>query len=264
MVNKQDPNTNNKKVESVNIDFYNKLYKRKNIFLQLIHPFISYDQQSKSKPNYKIIRSLFCNLKNTDEFNFLDYGFGHGSLLLKIPRKNGLFGCDISDEAVVNFPRVAKLLGKNVVTFTPDQLHSVHAKFNLISSSHVLEHVDDDLTLLNKFYDLLVAKGSVLINVPINEVWEDPKHIRKYTSSSMRELLTKAGFTVVSLQEKNRLSAFLLFNERVKKGNVFSKLFFRTLRLFLALIPLKILESFDFLLSEKYKFQHLIVLAQKI
>ena len=101
-----------KNIEGVNKDFYNKLYKKRNPLIQLIYSFISYDQQSKSKYNYKKIKYVLDQYKHTDDFRFLDYGFGHGSLLLKIPKKKSLFGCDISFEAVDNFPHVAKLLGK--------------------------------------------------------------------------------------------------------------------------------------------------------
>jgi SAM-dependent methyltransferase len=252
------------KVEEANIEFYNELYKKRNIFIQLVYPFISFDQQSKSKFNYRSIKKVLAEIKDLRDFNFLDYGFGHGSLLLKLPRKVGLFGCDISVEAVANFPRVAKLLGKKVQTYTPEQLNKNKAlKLNMISLSHVLEHVEDDIQLLKELWANLQPGGYVLINVPINEVWDDPKHVRKYTPDSMRNVLERAGFAICSVEEKNKLSGFLLINERVKKPGIIKKLFFRSFRLFLALMPLSFIESFDKILGESYKYQHLIVLAQK-
>lgn len=256
-------NKNTDKIEEINAEFYNKLYKKRNVFLQLIYPFISYDQQSKSKFNYRTILSVLKQAKSTVGFNYMDYGFGHGSLLLKMPMKTGLYGCDISREAVANFPNVAKLLGKEVITFTPEQLDQQKVKFDLVSMSHVLEHVDDDIKLLKELYEVIVPGGYILINVPINEVWEDPKHIRKYTPETMCETLKSAGFKIVSVQEKNKLSGYLLINERVKKPNMIKKILFRGFRFFLALMPLSFIESFDTRLGSEYKLQHLIVLAQK-
>ena len=252
-----------KKVESINVNFYDTLYKKRNVFFQLIYPFLSFDQQSKANPNYQTIKFLFKNRTDNKSFNFLDYGFGHGSLLLKIPQKNGLFGCDISTEAVRNFPRVAKLLGKQVNTFTPPQLSSQETKFDIISLSHVLEHVEDDLFLLKELAGFLAPNGYVLINVPINEVWEDPKHIRKYTSLSLQNLLKNAGLTVHSIVEKDKWSAFLLINEKVEKGNIIKKIFFRSLRLLLVLLPESLFKILENMLDDKFKHQQLIVLASK-
>jgi len=252
-----------KDIEIVNKDFYNKLYKKRNLLIQLIYPFISHDQQSKSKHNYQKIKSILKESSDVNSFNILDYGFGHGSLLLKIPKKDGLFGCDISFEAVSNFPKVAKLLGKNVKTFTPEQLNQQKIKFNLISLSHVLEHIKDDKLLLRKLYDMLEAGGYILINVPVNEVWDDPKHVNRYTSDSLQNLLKSIGFTVRSVELKNRLSAFLHTNERIKKASIVKILLFRVFRFYLALMPLRFLEFIDSIIKDKYELQHLIIVAQK-
>lgn len=251
------------KTEEVNAEFYNKLYKKRNVLFQLIYPFISYDQQSKSKYNYSYIKSLIQSSGITSNFKYMDYGFGHGSLLLKLPFKDGLFGCDISIEAVANFPRVAKLLGKNVTTFTPAKFEASEIKMNLISLSHVLEHVNDDHKLLSEIFSKLEDKGHVLINVPINEVWEDPKHVRKYTPESMKKLLEDVGFKVLSINEENKLSGYLLINERVKKPGFLKRIMYRMFRLFMALMPLSLIKRFDKILGDKYQYQHLIAIAQK-
>lgn len=40
-----------------------------------------------------------------------------------------------------------------------------------------LEHVANDLSLLKELSDSLVPNGRILINVPVNEGWEDLKHV---------------------------------------------------------------------------------------
>ena len=39
-------------------------------------------------------------------------------------------------------------------------------------------------------------EGKVLVNLPINEVWDDPKHMRKYTADSVFHLFNECGLHV--------------------------------------------------------------------
>src|SRR4051812_47697770 len=86
---------------NINREFYDKSYSSKNVIITYLHSLISYDQQSKSKRNIKQIKRILKQEKK-EEINFLDYGFGHGSLLLKMPNWVSSYGCDISQEAVNN------------------------------------------------------------------------------------------------------------------------------------------------------------------
>ena len=101
-------------VHSLNEKYYNNLYKERNKVLNIIYPLISYDQQSKSKANYFFVR----NLINPEDCKVLDYGFGHGSFLLKFPKRCTLYGVDISEEAVINFPKTAKSFGRQAFNVT--------------------------------------------------------------------------------------------------------------------------------------------------
>jgi len=256
----------NQSVETINKDYYNQLYRKKNSFFQLIHPFISFDQQSKSKFNYTLIKGLFKQArKNKNLLNFLDYGFGHGSFMLKIPQKKALFGCDISIEAVTHFPHVAQKFKKQVITFVPENMSSTlgGTKLDIISLSHIIEHVEDDAALLKELAQHMSPEGKFLINVPINEVWVDPKHVRTYDKAYMQDLMDKCGFKIDKLQEVDRWTAFLLTAEMVKKAGKFKKLYLRAIRLFLAILPLGMVNFFEFLLSKKYQHQQLIVLASQ-
>src|SRR6476620_651126 len=106
---------------TLNEKYYNNLYKEKSKVLNIIKNLIKYDQKSKSKLNYFFVK----NLIKDDGCKILDYGFGHGSFLLKFSKRCTLYGVDISEEAVTNFPKTAKFFGKKAFTSTPDDIDKI-------------------------------------------------------------------------------------------------------------------------------------------
>ena len=60
----------------------------------------------------------------------------------------------------------------------------------------MLEHVEDDRRLLENIHRVLIPGGIVVILVPINEIYFDPNHVRKYTSLGMKSLAKDCGFDV--------------------------------------------------------------------
>lgn len=248
-------------VHEINEVFYNKLYRRKSILVDIIYPYISFDQQSKSKANFHLIKKVLYK----KESRVLDFGFGHGSLLLKFPKKSQLFGVDISTETVNNFPRIAKVLGRQVRACTPENISRNIApnSLDVICLSHVLEHVDDDSALLTQLKQYLDKDGYLLINVPINEVWKDPKHIRTYDLEKAKQLLEKTGFILVDHIAFDKITAYLLDQEQNRKTGTLKKLWLRGLRLFLSFAPFGTYRFLDSSVFKKFADQQLLVLAKK-
>lgn len=251
------------KVE-INKEFYNKLYKKRNPFLSYIYSLISFDQQSKSKINYKLVKEHFGD-RFKNELKILDYGFGHGSLLLKYPKNHQLFGCDISEEAVFNFPDVAKAAGRNAKTATVENFFTKfqNTKFDVISLSHIIEHVDDDKILLEKLTPFLSDNGIMLINVPINEVWKDPKHVRPYDLNYTQKLCADCGLTIITHLETDKLTSYFIIEEYVKGAGKLKLIFIKLLRLLFAIVPLSFVIAFEKAFLKKHQDQQLIVLACK-
>lgn len=251
-------------ITDVNKDFYNQLYRRRNPLISIIYSFISFDQQSKSKVNFRIIKGFF-----KEKFNgpliVLDYGFGHGSLLLKYRKNHTLYGCDISEEAVHNFPAVASWVGKQVRTATVDDFLSQYGdvKFDIITLSHIIEHVDDDVKLIQSLTENLSDTGIVLINIPINEVWQDPKHLRKYDIGYIKSLIDQCNLKVLSILETDKLTSFFLIEEKVKRAGRLKLYGIKIARTFFAIIPLSLMQTFEKLFLNSHKNQQLIVLATK-
>ena len=248
-------------VHSLNEKYYNNLYKERNKVLNIIYPLISYDQQSKSKANYFFVR----NLINPEDCKVLDYGFGHGSFLLKFPKRCTLYGVDISEEAVINFPKTAKSFGRQAFTAVPDDINKLIApeSLDLICLSHVLEHVEDDKAILDQLNRFLKKEGHLLINIPINEVWKDPKHVRTYDLETVENLLNELDFKMLNYFMFDKTTAFLLEHEYNRKANRFKKINLRVLRLVLSFASFRTYKLLDKYIFNKYLNQQLVVLAQK-
>jgi len=251
------------KVE-VNKEFYNNLYKKRSPLISFLYSKVSFDQQSKSKLNISVIKN-FLGSKFNSALKVLDYGFGHGSLLLKYNANHQLYGCDISKQAVANFPSVAAVVGKEVKTGTVEEFLSKYndVKFDVITLSHIIEHVDDELLLLRSLVEKLSKDGVILINVPINEVWEDPKHVRKYDQTYLQSVLSACGLTSNFSIEADKLTSFFLIEEMVKKAGKLKMIFIKFLRFAFAILPLGVTKLFEKIFLSKHLNQQLIVLATK-
>lgn len=248
-------------IKTTNLVFYENAYNSRHFLKVFLKQFISYDQLSKTRRNLRIVRNTPLFSKN---ISILDYGFGHGTLLLKMPGRHQIYGCELSTEAIKNVKKLCSLLRRKVYLYSSDEFvaASHDMKLDLVCCSHVIEHVDDDHSLLKLFHVALGADGHLLLNVPINEVWNDPKHVRQYSAESTKLLLECSGFKVENIIEADRWTAFILYHEYVSTTNY--KFLLKVLRLFLALLPIVVLDAFEKFLPEKYPYQQLLVLAKKV
>jgi len=251
-------------VTNLNREFYNKRYVSKSVFISILHSFISFDQQSKSKRNFKHIKFILKKMKQK-KVSFLDYGFGHGSLLLKMPRNIDVFGCEISEEAVSNLSRISKLIKRDFNVATTENFNNIfHGyKFDIINCSHVLEHVEDDVEIIEGFKNILNNQGKLIINLPINEVWKDPKHVREYNKEIASKLLTDSSFRIDGVFESDRLTGFILTYEQTKDTNFTLRFLLRCVRFFFGIMPQFFSDIMDKILPAKFKNQQLIIIATK-
>ncbi len=256
MIESKDEN-----IQDKNLSHYENAYSVRYYFKFLLKHFLSYDQHSKTRRNILMARKV-PNYNNS--ISVLDYGFGLGTFIAKLPRRHKISGCELSTAAINNVGKICSFLKRNVNLYTIEEFSRVaeDPSFELICCSHVIEHVKDDETLLSIFHAMLKDAGYLLLNVPINEVWSDPKHLRTYTAESLKSDLNRAGFIVISMQEVDRWSAWLLTREYVSGAK--PKILIKLIRLILALSPVYFADSVERILPEKYKFQQLLVLAKKV
>ncbi|MHB8921536.1 MAG: class I SAM-dependent methyltransferase [Halothiobacillus sp.] len=138
-----------------------------------------------------------------DGGRLLDVGFGNGGFL-KLASEMGWHaeGIDFDPKAVA----VAKARGLNVRCASAADLSDQNEQFDIITLSHVIEHVHDPITLLKDLYRLLKPGGILWLETPnINSVgakqfkqsWrglEPPRHLVLFSPSSLRVSLERAGF----------------------------------------------------------------------
>jgi 2-polyprenyl-3-methyl-5-hydroxy-6-metoxy-1,4-benzoquinol methylase len=255
------------KTETVNREWYDLLYHIKHPLLQLLHASISFDQQSKGKRNFRLIRPYLEQASASFDAipKVLDYGFGHGCFLLKLPRKCEAFGIEISENAVRNLGAANRLRGRKMHLYLQEDFKTLTAglTFEFIICSHVLEHVPDDGEIVRLFSEKLAPNGKLLLNLPINEVWLDPKHVRSFTQVSITDLLEAHGLRVEKTWICDRWSAFLLEHEQVRPAKKPLRLALKGMRLLFALLPVTLLDWVERILPDAYREQQILVLASR-
>ncbi len=86
----------------------------------------------------------------------------------------------------------------------------VDEKPDTVISLNVVEHIEDDLSTLKNYHDVLQPGGHVIILVPahqwlFSECDRTLGHFRRYTRAMLSERMKEAGFEVVQTSEFNRL-----------------------------------------------------------
>ncbi|WP_069473716.1 class I SAM-dependent methyltransferase [Candidatus Marithrix sp. Canyon 246] len=249
-----------------NLDYYNNLYGHRNPLLHWFHGRISFDQQSKTKLNRMLLIPIIKKLiKNQDSVRVLDYGCGWGTFLLSLPRKNiQAYGFDIVENTIKTLEKTMRMRGRKLHRIELNKGNEINPQgFDVILCSHVLEHVESDLALLQSFKAALRSGGYLLINVPINEVWDDPKHVRHYDAKILAEKMNQIGMNVITSTEEDRWTGFLLQHETTGNLGRLTAISLRAFRALLAVMPLFLVRWSEKLLLKSTPTQQLLMLASK-
>lgn len=128
----------------------------------------------------------------------LDIGCGTGTMLAELRRFGDVHGVD-TEAAAVEFCHSQGedqvQLASGVAVPHPDD------SFDLVTLLDVIEHVDDDQTLLAEARRVIAPGGSLFVTVPAYTwMWgaqdEIAHHKRRYTRRQLRDSLVRAGFRV--------------------------------------------------------------------
>jgi len=136
----------------------------------------------------------------------LDVGFGNGSFL-KLANEMGwrAEGIDFDAKAV----EVARAQGLEVRCASVDELLQQNVQYDVITISHVIEHVQAPNKLLKDLYRLLTPGGILWLETPNLEStgayrfgpdWmalDPPRHLLLFNPQSLRTCLREAGFQQV-------------------------------------------------------------------
>jgi 2-polyprenyl-3-methyl-5-hydroxy-6-metoxy-1,4-benzoquinol methylase len=151
----------------------------------------------------------------------LDVGFGNGNFL-KIADEMGWSaeGIDFDVKAV----EVAQARGLKVSCSTTAELSAHHESYDVITLSHVIEHVHEPIALLRELYRLLKPGGFLWLETPnidslgstrFQRHWrglEVPRHLTLFNPTSLCESLSHAGFKQIE-QQWHGMAVFSLYAE---------------------------------------------------
>jgi 2-polyprenyl-3-methyl-5-hydroxy-6-metoxy-1,4-benzoquinol methylase len=138
--------------------------------------------------------------------NLLDFGCGHGATAERLARSGyRVVVTDLAESAR------ARCLQRRLEVFEPDDIEEKRgAGFDGVLACDVLEHVEDEATLLLRLCHLLRPGGHLLVTVPACEfLWsgEDyvSEHVRRYNGRGLVSALRSAGLDLVWRSHFNTL-----------------------------------------------------------
>lgn len=152
-----------------------------------------------------IIREI---LKQKRTGLILDYGCGSGTLLMRLCSLdfNGI-GLDTSEKAINYFKKQIENNNlKNKITVEVGNQELLYSKkylrkFDIITASEVLEHLEKDQNAISAFYQALKKGGLCIVTVPAHQyLWDTSddysSHYRRYEKEQLAKMFTEAGFKV--------------------------------------------------------------------
>lgn len=156
--------------------------------------------------------------------NILDVGCGTGGFAAKISNKYQAMGLDTSKLALEYCQKrgLTKLFHMKLDDF-PKSEQIIDA----ITMLDVIEHIDDDLEVLQQARSILKEKGWLVVTVPAYMwLWskhdEVHMHKRRYTKEKLNSIIQKAGFDI---QFSSYFNTFLFPAAALKRimGKIFGE-----------------------------------------
>jgi SAM-dependent methyltransferase len=156
---------------------------------------------------YSLLRRYLPRNKTRQERRALDLGCGAGLNLDHLSEYAQPVGTDFSEEALkFCLARGHKLLAKADAALLPFP----DREFDIITALDVIEHLDSDLVALRELKRTMRKDGLLIISVPaypaLWSYWDDILgHRRRYTVSTMREVVEKSGLRVRKISYSNAI-----------------------------------------------------------
>ena len=170
----------------------------------------------KSLTNYN--RHLIKKLTklNKSSTNVLEFGAGLGTLAALWELETG-----IQPHCLEIDPNLQSIIERRGF-HCYESLDSVKKKFDLIYSSNVLEHIEDDQLALKQINSKLNEDGALIIYVPAFQILysdldENSGHYRRYTKHDLINKLESAGFDIHGVSYMDCIGFFAWLYIKLKR-----------------------------------------------
>lgn len=187
-----------KESQAANPEFYRKTYRRIYQASEEPTPKDLWVQNQRADHFVEMLQKQEKDVPN----RILDFGASTGVLLKKFQEKFGseVIGVEPDDA----YRAYATKTGIKMYNSLDGLLEVQNGKFDLVSLSHVLEHLKNPVGILKTIKSkLLVEDGLLLIEVPnfyAHDSYEIA-HLACYTPHTLREVLKQSGFDVVLMEK---------------------------------------------------------------
>lgn len=192
---------------SIQSDRYHQFY-RQSLF-QKLRRLVRFDVR------YRVnrLRELLQQFPLDHGAKVLEVGFGGGQLLESLPRDIHIVGAEVSSSAVDNAkknPVFHEFLSARFLEIPETDPEAIaRGPFDLIISSHTLEHVPNDSDTLVSWLRRLRPNGRLILFVPIEEPDYIPYHLRNYSMQSIQEVVRRAGFQLELVEPSMHINGHL-------------------------------------------------------
>jgi len=163
--------------------------------------------------NQSLILKLTKNQKKTRDV--LEFGAGIGTLAVLWEKATG-----IKPECLEIDPKQQSIIRERGFN-CHDTIGAIKKTFDVIYTSNVLEHIDDDISALKQLHSKLKAGGVLIIYVPAfkmlySEFDEKIGHYRRYERRSLLKKLNQSGFVVDSSCYSDSIGFFAWLYLKIK------------------------------------------------
>ncbi len=154
--------------------------------------------------------------------HLLDLGCGTGGLLRELRRDGKWYGVgvDVNEHAL----DIARRQGIEVQCGELADLRLPAASFDVVTLWEVIEHLPDPVGALSEIHRLLKPSGLILMSTPNSSSWQArvwqgnwagwdmPRHLQVFTEATLRQLLERTGFEIVSRLSLPMERFYLMFS----------------------------------------------------
>ena len=153
-------------------------------------------------------RWIFEKVKPYLKGHILEVGCGIGNLTVWLLRQGRVTIADVKEEylhIVQNkFRDHPNLIGTLLWDIQKEFPKELYASFDTIICSNVLEHIQDDQSVLKNFYRLLPSGGRLILLVPALKILYNPLdrelgHFRRYGRKELSQKFILNGFKICHL-----------------------------------------------------------------